>query len=136
MQTFEVIQLKWLYILYMYLLNHLCLLVLNHRPRRHPDPLRWRWSWSIWTTKSKTQSGRTRPVLMWRNAGWVFTTAILSPHASTLRRPLSVTARGDTQEMARSTATKRERLRLSACTFRSGRTPCCPVPIWSQHLLS
>lgn len=128
-QTFEVIQLKWLYILYMCLLNHFCLLVRNHRPRRHPDPLKWRWSWSIWTRKSKTQSGRTRLVLTWRNAGWVSTTAILSPHASTLRRPSSVTVRGDTPEMARSTATRRERPRLSACSFTSALTPRCPVPI-------
>lgn len=111
------------YILYMYPLNHLCLPVLNHRPRRRPDPLKWRWSWSIWMTGSKTPSGRTRLVLMWRSAGWVSTTAILSPHASTLPLPLSVTASGDTREMARSTATKRERLRLSVGTFCSDAVP-------------
>lgn len=99
----------------MYLLNHVCVLVLNHRPRRHPDPSKWSWSWSIWMTQSKTQSGRTRLALMWRNAGWVFTTATPSPRASTLPLPLSVTARGATQEMAHSTATKRERPRLSVC---------------------
>lgn len=119
MQIFKVtwllngIQIKWLYTLDMHLVNQLCLVVPNPRPQRHLDPLKWRWSWSIWMMKSKTQSGRTPLVLMLRNAGWVSTTAILSPHASTLPLPLSATARGDTQEMAHNTATKRKGVHLN-----------------------
>lgn len=100
----------------LYFLNQPCLsyapLVLNPRPRRHLDLSRWRWSWSIWMTKSKMQSGRTPPVLMSRSAGWASTTATRLPHASTLPPPLSATVRGDTQEMAHSTATKRKDARL------------------------
>lgn len=129
MQPFQVIWLESGIQFYLYRVNHVCLLVLSLRPRRHPDPLKWRWSWSIWRTKSKTQSGRTRLVPMWRNAGWVFTTAIPSPRASTLPPPSSATARGDTQEMARSTATKREALQLNTCTLGSGPSRCCTTPL-------
>lgn len=101
----------------LYFLNQLCFyytpLVLNPRPQLHLDLLRWRWSWSIWMTKSKMQSGRTPPVLMSRNAGWASTTAIHLPRASTLPPPLSATVRGDTLEMAHSTATKRKDFHLN-----------------------
>lgn len=123
------IQIKLLYTLYMHLVNQLCLLVLNPRPQRHLDPLKWRWSWSIWMTKSKTQSGHTPLVLMLRNAGWVSTTAILLPHASTLPLPLSATAKGDTQEMAHNTATKRKDVHLNMCYFSSGLKLCCVISI-------
>lgn len=96
------------------------LLAPNPRPQPHLDLLKWRWSWSIWTTKNKMQSGRTPPAQMWRNAGWVSTTAILLPHASTLPLLLSATASGDTQEMAHSTATKRKDLHLDMCRYSSG----------------
>lgn len=81
------------------------------------------------------QSGRTPPVLMSRNADWASTTAISLPHASTLPPPLSATVRGDTQEMAHSTATKRKDLHLTmlhlvlACRFALplpfGHQTCC-----------
>lgn len=63
------------------------------------------------------QSGHTLPVLMWRNAGWASTTAIHLPPASTLLPPLSATVRGDTQEMALSTATKRKNLHFNMLRF-------------------
>lgn len=125
----------------LYLLNQCCLyhaaLVLNPRPQPHLDLLRWRWSLSIWMMKSKMQSGLTPPVLMSRNAGWASTTAIRLPHASTLPPPLSATVRGDTQEMAHSTATRRKGLPLNllhlvpvcrfAFPFPFGHHPCSDI---------
>lgn len=88
---------------------------LSPRPRPHLDPWKWRWSWSTWMKKSKMRSGPIPPVLMWRNAGWVSTTATLLPLASTLPPPTSATVREDTQEMALCTATRRKSPRLQMC---------------------
>lgn len=78
------------------------------------------------------QSGRTPPVLMSRNAGWASTTAIPLPHASILPLPLSATVKGDTQEMAHSTATKRKDVRFNMLHFVLGCRFALPFPFGHQ----